>query len=230
MSIYYEVSKCKYIAFIKNLKYLPEKYKNQKNIYKLGFNNSDKLDQINDIQDEHFTLIINSESNLFSDIIFEINEEKIGESSKKGNKTQDVCRDVLLGGGQQLEAFSNNRFTIIPGKRHAGIQSLHPKQNHDIIDSLARNGLMVTPITSTQFSVGQLFNILMTKKNFDIIIVHSALEVSIRESNCPGDYVEPAYIIGKGEIVTVFYRYICLYFFGYLSVNSDEDRDRIYDI
>ena len=48
-------------------------------------------------------------------------------------------------------------------------------------------------------------------KSFDIIIVHSALEVSIRESNCPGDYVEPAYIIGKGEIVTVFYRYICEY-------------------
>ena len=44
------------------------------------------------------------------------------------------------------------------------------------------------------------------------------------------NYIELTYIIGKGEIVTVFYRYICLYFFGYLSVNSDEDRDRIYDI
>lgn len=229
MSIYYEVSKCKYIAFIKNLKYLPEKYKNQKNIYKLGFDDKD-INYIKNINDEHFTLIVNAESKLFSDVIFEINEEKIGESSKKGNKTQDVCRDILLGGGQQLEAFSNNRFTIIPGKRHAGIQNLHTKQNHDIIDSLARNGLMVTPITSSQFSVGQLFNILMHKKSFDIIIVHSALEVSIRESNYPGEYVEPAYIIGKGEIMTVFYRYICLYFFGYLSVNDDEDRDKIYDI
>ena len=112
MSIYYEVSKCKYIAFIKNLKYLPEKYKNQKNIYKLGFDDKD-INYIKNINDEHFTLIVNAESKLFSDVIFEINEEKIGESSKKGNKTQDVCRDILLGGGQQLEAFSNNRFTII---------------------------------------------------------------------------------------------------------------------
>ena len=146
MSIYYEVSKCKYIAFIKNLKYLPEKYKNQKNIYKLGFDDKD-INYIKNINDEHFTLIVNAESKLFSDVIFEINEEKIGESSKKGNKTQDVCRDILLGGGQQLEAFSNNRFTIIPGKRHAGIQNLHPKQNHDIIDSLARNGLLVLPLS-----------------------------------------------------------------------------------
>ena len=295
MTVYYEVSKCKYIAFIKDLKYVEDRMNLQSNTtYLLGFdkNNelntnskpdieniiskskyesesediiksiSDDLDENNDenndidynedessngqskenirelkniediksINDDHFILVINAESELFSDVNFEINQDKIGESSKTGNKTQDVCRDVLLGGSQQLEAFSNSKFTIIPGKRNAGIQSCHPKQNHDVIDSIARNGLMVTPLTSTQFSIGQLFNILVTKKSFDIIILHSKLEVSIRDSTYPGDYVEPAYIVGQGEISTVFYRYICLYFFGYTSVSNENDRDRIYDL
>ena len=229
MSIYYEVSKCKYIAFIKDLKYIQDKI-TSKPTYKLGFDEDSKIEDIEKIEDEYFTLIINAESELFSDVVFEVNQEKLGESSKVGNKTQDVCRDVLLGGSQQLEAFSNSKFTIIPGKRNAGIQSYHPKQNHDVIDSIARNGLMVTPITSTQFSIGRLFNILCTKKSFDIIILHSKLEVSIRDSSYPNDYVEPAYIVGQGEITTVFYRYICLYFFGYISVSNEEDRDRIYDL
>ena len=136
----------------------------------------------------------------------------------------------MISSANQLEAFSNNKFTIVPGKRSANIHLYHPKQNHDVIDSIARNGLMVTPKVSTEISVGKLFNILCTKKSFNLIMVNKNLEVSIRESKYPNDYVEPAYTVGKGEIVTVFYRYICLYFYGYCSVTTFEDRDRNYDI
>lgn len=236
MTVYYEVSKCKYIAFVKDLKYVSDRL-DLSTTYMLGFeeindnyNNLNFIEDVKSIDKEHFILVVNAESELFSDVTFEVNQEKVGESSKTGNKTQDVCRDVLLGGSQQLEAFSNSKFTIIPGKRNAGIQSCHPKQNHEVIDSIARNGLMVTPLTSTQFSIGQLFNILATKKSFEIIILHTKLEVSIRDSNYPNDYVEPAYIVGQGEITTVFYRYICLYFFGYTAVSNEDDRDRIYDL
>lgn len=230
MSTFYKVLKCKYISFVRDLKYINKEYL-QNEIY-LGFDFDNSLKTIEDIRNvnDGFSLIINAESNLFSDIVFEIDEEKIGESSKTEKKTQDVCKDVLLGGGQQLEAFSNNHFTIIPGKRNAGIQNVHPKQNHENIDSIARNGLMVVPKTSTQFSIGKLFNILSTKNNFNLIIVHKYLEVSIRESNYPGDYLEPPYIVGKGEILTVFYRYICIYLFGYMAVFNEENRDRNYDI
>ena len=230
MSISYEINKCKYISFVKDIKHINDAY--LINPLYVGFNDdslNEIIKQIIQIQN-HFTLVINTESNLFNDIIFEVNEEHLGESSKKGKKTQDVNRDVLLGGSQQLEAFSNSKFTIIPGKRSANIQSCHPKQNHDIIDSIARNGLMISPKVSTEHSVGKLFNVLCLKQSFNIIMVNKYLEVSIRESKYPNDYVEPAYIIGKGEIVTVFYRFICLYFFGYCSVTTTEDRDRNYDI
>lgn len=243
MTVYYEVCKCKYIAFIRDLSHIPSHIINSDDSYWLGFkenslkdinindsNIKTTIDSINDIKSDHFSIIINAESELFNDVNFEVNQEKIGESSKSTNKTQDVCRDVLLGGSQQLEAFSNSKFTIIPGKRSAGIQNIHPKQNHGVIDSIARNGLMVTPMTSTQFSVGQLFNILAKKNSFNIIILHNSLEIPIREANYPGEYVEPAYTVGQGEITTVFYRYICLYFFGYTLVFNEQDRDRIYDI
>ena len=226
MSVVYETNKCNYISFVKDVKYIDDKYK--EDAHYLGFNENDTIDQIKTLPKE-FTLIINTESKLFNDVEFEVNQDHVGENSKKHKNDQDINQQ-MISSANQLEAFSNNKFTIVPGKRSANIHLYHPKQNHDVIDSIARNGLMVTPKVSTEISVGKLFNILCTKKSFNLIMVNKNLEVSIRESKYPNDYVEPAYTVGKGEIVTVFYRYICLYFFGYTSVSNENDRDRIYDL
>lgn len=226
MSIVYETNKCKYISFVKDMKYIDSKY--TFDAFYLGFKKEDDINDIKKLPND-FTLIINTESELFSDVEFEVNKDHAGENSKKHKNDQDINQQ-MISSANQLEAFSNNKFTIVPGKRSANIQLHHPKQNHDVIDSIARNGLMVTPKVSTEISVGRLFNILCTKQSFNLIMVNKNLEVSIRESKYPNDYVEPAYTVGKGEIVTVFYRYICLYFYGYCSITSSEDRDRNYDI
>lgn len=226
MSIVYETNKCKYISFVKDMKYIDDKYTS--GAFYLGFKKDDNIDDIKKLPND-FTLIINTESELFSDVEFEVNKDHAGENSKKHKNDQDINQQ-MISSANQLEAFSNNKFTIVPGKRSANIHLHHPKQNHDVIDSIARNGLMVTPKVSTEISVGRLFNILCTKQSFNLIMVNKNLEVSIRESKYPNDYVEPAYTVGKGEIVTVFYRYICLYFYGYCSITSSEDRDRNYDI
>ena len=226
MSIVYETNKCKYISFVKDMKYIDDKYTS--GAFYLGFKKDDNIDDVKKLPND-FTLIINTESELFSDVEFEVNKDHAGENSKKHKNDQDINQQ-MISSANQLEAFSNNKFTIVPGKRSANIQLHHPKQNHDVIDSIARNGLMVTPKVSTEISVGRLFNILCTKQSFNLIMVNKNLEVSIRESKYPNDYVEPAYTVGKGEIVTVFYRYICLYFYGYCSITSSEDRDRNYDI
>ena len=44
MTVYYEVSKCKYIAFIKDLKYVEDRMSIQSNTtYLLGFNQTNEL-------------------------------------------------------------------------------------------------------------------------------------------------------------------------------------------
>lgn len=224
MSTYYSVSKCKHITFAKDISYIDKSKIIGKQYFVNDFEELNSLDKT-----KTYTFIIDAKNSIFDDIEIEIDKEKEGQNSKK-DKTQDVKKDMLLGGGKQLEAFANNKFTVINGKRNASIQPVHQKQNHEVIDTIARNGILVSPLPTISFSIGILFNILRKFDTFALVIIHPSLIVDSRDSNYPSEYVEPAFIIGEGEICAVFYRYICLYFYGYLGVYDDDDRERNYDI
>lgn len=223
MSIRYKFSKCKYIAFIKS----------KENISRLSkpitnYITPDQLD--NQSKTEHFSLFIDSHDEMFSDVIFKIDEETAGLSSSNKKDSTDVAKTVITDGSSQLDAFNAKTFIVNRGKKSANITNIHPKQNHDVIDSIARNGILCEPMISSKVSIGKLFNKLSQFPSFDIIIYNRDLVEDIRENVMPSEYIEPIYVIGKGEITAVFYRYICMYFFGYMSVFDEFNREHNYDL
>jgi hypothetical protein len=135
-----------------------------------------------------------------------------------------------LGASKNLDAFSNNAFTVVAGKKNCGIQALHPNQNHDILDSIARNGVLVYPRPALSFSVGKLMDAISKFRSFNIVVIHPELIFNARCASYPCEYIEPVYEVGKGEITSLFYRLIASSFFGYMSVYDESNRERLYDL
>lgn len=232
MTIEYIVNKCKYIAFIEKEEYIDQISKPMKNIIKLR----DFIDMCdNDDGDilkyfRHFSLLIDATDPIFNDIRFEEDESEKGGSSKTILDSTDLDKTIIMSGSKQLTAFNGNLFIVNKSKRVAGIDVQSKKQNHDVIDNIARNGILCTPTISSNLSVGILFNELAKFNSFDLIIVHPALEDTVREGTAPSEYVMPIYTIGQGEITAVLYRYICTRFFSYIGVFNEEDREHAYDL
>ena len=187
MSIRYKFSKCKYIAFIKD----------KASIYKLA-KPIEKYITVEDLDNqpinEHFTLFIDSHEERYSDIKFKIDEETAGLSSSVKDDSADVAKTVITKGSSQLDAFNQKTYIVNKGKKTANIQSIHPKQNHEVIDSIARNGILCEPEITTKTSIGKLFNKLTKFLSFDIVIYNKYLVEEIRENIMPSEYIEPIYI------------------------------------
>lgn len=219
MTTYYSVSKCKYFAFVRSEQYISETH--SKNIF--------HYPEFPESTSEHFTLIVNALDDSFRDIVFEIDDKHTGEDSKN-IKTQEVTSNAYLGSGNIINSFNKGTFVIIPGKKSASIQKLNQNQNNDVIDALAVNGLLTSPKPMVETSVGQLMNKLAKFESFDIIFVHPNLMTDRIEGIYPSISTVPPFEVGKGEILSVFFRYLCLRFFGYTAIHDETNRETLYDI
>lgn len=157
-------------------------------------------------------------SSLFDDIDIVIDTGNVSRSTSVYKPDKNELKKATLGQSSQLEAFSKNRFTIIRNKKSANIDDNILKRNHDILDSLARNGVVCSPNVDKILSVQTLINTLNNLETFDIIIIHPAYELHCTTSMYPSELIEPTYLIGCGELLAILYRYICVNFFGYCSV------------
>ena len=227
MTTYYSVSKCNYVAFVRSDNDISQDFILGK-IY-----NYESLDQVSNIKDDEFTLIVDTLHPDFNDIQFQIDEKKEGMKSSQ-IKTQDVLgkenQNNILGSSNMLDGFSSGKYVVIPGKSNASIQPCHIKQNHEVCDELAKNGILTCPTVSTVISIGKLMNILVKKNKFNIIIKNPYLSQPAFHSKYVNSYSRPVYTVGKGEICAVFFRYIAKNFFGYMSVYDDSNPERCYDI
>lgn len=240
MTTSYSVSKCKYICFCKHM---PE---NLKGIYinsdDLDFESlenkfrefSDNSEDVKDNSDnsDFINIIIDSTIPLFNDICFAVDEKKVEMNS--ATLKQDILAGGSLGSSQMLEAIASNKFVINAGRKGANISSVHINQNHDAIDAIASNGLLNSPTVLAANSVGKLL-LLISKyfQSFKIYITSPYLKVDKFDGTVPSTYCVPRYAVGHGEILSVFFRYITLLFFGYSSVNTigdSLDHERMYDI
>ena len=227
MTTYYSVSKCNYVAFVRSDEDISDDFILGK-IY-----NYESIKQVESIKDDEFTIIVDTLHNDFKDIKFQIDQNKEGINSSS-IKTQDVLgkenQNNILGSGNMLDGFNSGKFVVIPGKSNASIQPCHIKQNHEVCDELAKNGILTCPTVSTELSIGKLMNVLVKKNKFNIIIKNPYLSQSTFHSKYVNSYSRPVYTIGKGEICAVFFRYLAKNFFGYMSVYDDSNPERSYDI
>ena len=228
---YYEPPKISNITFIKDYNIITNDIVDQK-VYTIT-----KEKNINDIltdlqkMTDIKTIIIDAESNIFSDIEFKVDNTKIEVNSE--TLKQDVMSGISLGNSVMLDAIADQKFVILPGRKTGGIKN-NLNQNHDCIDAIASNGLLSSPKVMTEYSIGKILNEISNNHNLkelNLYIIHSALKVDKLNGNGINTYNIPRYAVGRGEILSVFFRYIALLFFPYLSVwNSLNDDNIKYDV
>ena len=157
----------------------------------------------------------------FEDIEISIDRDDKNSSTALYRPDKDALKKAALGHSNQLDAFSENKFAVIHTKKSAYIDNNIRNQNHDVLDTLAVNGVLKSPNTNKPLSVFKLMKKLEEFDSFNVIFIHPSLEIKSIKSEYPCEQVVPAYKLNEGEILAVVYRYITIYFFGYCSIMTD---------
>lgn len=189
----------------------------------LSFNdyNTLKLEQDHPFKYESKEIETVATAPMFDDIEISLDSNDPNTSTTLYKPDRDNLKKAALGKATQLDAFSENKFAIIHTKKNAGIESFATGQNHDILDTLAVNGVMKSPDTKRPLSVYILMKQLEKFNTFDIIFIHPSYEVKYMSAEYPCEQIIPAYHINQGEILAVVYRYLVVNFFGYCSIFTD---------
>lgn len=251
MSTTYRYKKCKLFGFSQQIDYVLDKqHSSPSNTIIVNdepltlsdeFIEHNKQMVLNGEQENVPTFVIDLTGKWFSDINILTDENKTGDQQQSSFATQQTNanyrRDdnelskIITGQSTQLEAFTKNVYTVIYGKKTAnipqGINNAHIF-NHNVIDSLARNGVVSDQVSDNVLSVHKLFNQLEKLYLFNIFFVHPSLELEYVEHESPTEISHPIYTKGVGEICAVFYRCLLLRFFPYLTIVSESMRENAY--
>lgn len=169
--------------------------------------------------DEDITVVVPTKAFSDIEISVDVNDKNVSTSTYRPDR--DALKKAVLGKTTQLDAFSENKFVIIHTKKSAGIETKIRNQNHDVIDTLAVNGVMKAPETKVPLSMYRLMRKLEQFDQFDIVFVHTSCEVHRMNAEYPCEQIIPAYRLNEGEILAIAYRYIVMYFFGYCSIFTE---------
>ena len=251
MTIYYQESRISSIAFAKTENDLNglKNFSNKSEIFRIDpnfedsvqnkneniqFSLNDILNSISNLDSNIKTILINAESPIFNDIVFSIDSNKVEINSESIH--QDPLSGISLGNSVMLDSLMDQHFVILPGRQSSNIKicGQNVNQNHECIDAIAKNGLMNSPKIMSEYSVGKLIEAIAKNKklkNLNIYIIHSALKVKLLNYSGISSINIPCYAVGRGEILSVFYRYLAITFFPYMAVyDSNENVDYKYDI
>ena len=239
MSTVYKYNKCKGFGFVKSFdilaEHIPNLYEEDSEDITIIQNKAslifdeDFVRKVNSEEEPHI-FIINLEAKVFSDINILSEESKDKKLSSEKHDEKELNK-IMTGNSSQLEAFSKNIYTVIHGKKTANIPQGHNNIhifNHNVIDSLARNGIISDQNSSTTLSVHILMNELEKINQFIIYFIHNGLELDYTFHESPNDISHPVYYKGIGEITAVFYRNLLLRFFPYLTIVSESMRENAY--
>ena len=214
MSTTYVVKKCKKFGFSSSLEEIRKNIENPILLESFEFN-PEEFPEI----ENHFDFVIDLQSELFADIHIIVPKDAKIETNKEHVKDENELRNLASGNSIQLEAFSTNNFVVVYGKKSASVPQVCPKQNHEVIDYLAMNGVICSPNTNKTLSFQKMIDFLKNFPDFSIYGVHSELDnTKFIEFETPTHNSFPAYNITKGEIIAIFYRYIVKNFFAYCQV------------
>ena len=163
----------------------------------------------------------------FDDIEIITDKSKRGSSSKVYREKDDL-KAASMGNSTQLEAFSKDLFTVVKGKRSSGYNYENRLMNHDVLDLLARNGIVCVPKDLNNSSFEQLMRLFSTFDKFSVIFIHPALLSKAILVESPCEQALPEYEVCEGEILAIAFRYMCVHFFGYKSVYDESLKEYDY--
>lgn len=219
---------CKFLVEIyPNLRDSEFKHVILKILYEQRIHNADELNETYPLHyvKEEITIVSNTKP--FSDIKIAVDKTESGSSSRVFHG-KDYLQRQLGGDSTQLEAFSKGIFTVIHGKKSAGLAYENRLMNHDVLDLLARNGVMHIPKDMANCSFEKLMNVFKQCKSFDVVFVHPSLLSKSIVVETPSEPVLPEYTLQQGEIIAIAFRYICVHFFGYKGVYDESLKEYDY--
>ena len=248
MATVYKYKKCNVFGFSRSLDTVINKYNNciiynNDNYFKefdkefIDKNKESFIDPNNFNEEDIPTFIIDLTSSQFDDINILTDEKHDNNNNNIKTNNADFKRDdgdlrkIVTGQSSQLEAFSKNIYSVIYGKKTANIQQGKNNAhifNHNVIDSLAKNGIICDQTSEQLLSVHLIFNELEKLRKFNIFFIHPKLDIEYVEQESPSEISHPVYIKGEGEITAVFYRTLVLRFFPYLTIVTESMRENAY--
>ena len=163
----------------------------------------------------------------FEDVKVIVDKDDNGSSSTVYRERPDAQK-ALLGNATQLEAFSKGIFTVVKGKRSAGFNYELRLMNHDVLDLLAKNGIVCVPLDMENGSFEQLMNVFKACSSFKVVFVHPSLLSKPIIVEHPCEQVLPEYEVRSGEILAIAFRYMCVHFFGYKGVHDESLKEYDY--
>ena len=158
---------------------------------------------------------------IFSDIDISVRDDEKNTTNKMYRMDKEALKKAFAGNSATLDAFTANKFVVVHNHKDANIESNSVNQNHDVLDTLAINGVLITPLTDKPLSIYTLMKLLARMNHFDIIFIHPYSEINQIRVEYPCEQAIPAYRLHGGEIMAVAYRYLITHFFGYCSIFSD---------
>ena len=175
---------------------------------------------------EEETVRIYPHTKPFEDIRIATDNSKKKNNNKTFQQTAAALSDsAKVNKSIQLQAFSSNMFVVIHGKKNCPLLNTSPYQNHEIVESLFKNGVHTTPINTydtADLSIYKLIDGLHRLRSFDIIFIHPNLAIPGAIAEAPSEDIQPSYDIGSGEILAIMYRYIVINFFPYCSIYDNK--------
>lgn len=163
----------------------------------------------------------------FEDVKIIVDKDDSGSSSTVYRERPDAQK-ALLGNATQLEAFSKGIFTVVKGKRTAGFNYELRLMNHDVLDLLAKNGIVCVPMDMDDGSFERLMNVFRKCTSFKVVFVHPSLLSKPIIVEHPCEQVLPEYEVRSGEILAIAFRYMCVHFFGYKGVYDESLKEYDY--
>jgi hypothetical protein len=162
-------------------------------------------------------------TSFFKDIIITVDDNAEGLSSNMYKTSREDIKKASFGNSASLEAFTKGTFTVLRNRKTANIENSTLKQNHEVLNLIATNGVVCTPETKEILSLDLLMQKLSKCNNFSIVFVHPALEQKYVAFDKPTEFSKPEYTLNGGELIAIVYRYMLIHFFGMHSIR-DEDK------
>lgn len=189
----------------------------------LNYNNIQTFDLLDKYPQEYINITKTRSTNApaFDDIKIAYDKDDVNVSTKHYRVDKDALRKATIGKTAQLNAFTENQFAIVHNKKSSGCVNKVANQNHDILDTLAVNGVILVPNSSKPLSMYKLMKVLEKFSHFDIVFIHSMYENRFMKAEAPCEQIIPAYKLNGGEILAIAYKYVVSFFFAYCSIVSD---------
>lgn len=154
---------------------------------------------------------------LVSDPYFEKSKNELEDEHTNG-----VLKEFSSQAIAKFNGFGNKFAQVDNSKKRASIPDINMLRNHNVIHMLARNKIVATPKTSNELSISKLMKLMSRYKNFSVIFIWPNYQNGFRYAETPTKMMEID-SSGGNVILCVFFRAMCIHFFGMHSTISHTD-------